>query len=177
MHRLFVACIPAVEERRTLLDIMGGLEGARWQTDQQLHLTTRFIGDVDSSAAERIADHLAGLRARRFDLSLNGVGYFEKRGKAHTLWAGIAPAEPAAALHRKIDRALVSLGLPPEQRAYRPHITIARLALPVVALSPFLQAHAGLTSASYPVERLALFESLPTAEGRVYQPVVSIPLD
>jgi RNA 2',3'-cyclic 3'-phosphodiesterase len=176
MHRLFVACVPPPEIRRLLLDGMGGVEGARWQSDDQLHLTIRFIGDVDATIAEQIAGDMSLLRGRAFSTALQGVGYFEKRGKAHTLWAGIAPSEHAAALHHKVDRALMAIGQPPEQRAYRPHITLARLSRPVDALGPFLQANATLRSLPFTLDTLTLFESLPTSDGRRYQPVLEVPL-
>lgn len=181
MHRLFVACVPPPAICQMLLDSMagvegGGVEGARWQAQAQLHMTMRFIGDVDAMVAERIADHLSGVRGHAFAVALNGVGYFEKRGKAHTLWAGIAPAEAATALHHKVDRALVSIGLPAEQRAYRPHITLARLSRPVEALAPFLRTHADLGSPPFTLDRFSLLESLPTADGRHYRPVVTVPL-
>jgi 2'-5' RNA ligase len=169
MHRLFVACVPPPAIRRALLDIMGGVEGARWQVDPQLHLTLRFIGDVDHRAADSVALALATVRAPRFDIAVDGVGQFEKRGRVHTLWAGISPPDAATALHRKIDRALVVAGLAPEARAYRPHITLARLSRPVAAVLPYLQSAAGLSLPPFTVCEFALFESLPTAEGRVYR--------
>ena len=55
MHRLFVALRPPVPVRDHLLDLMHGVEGARWQSDDQLHLTLRFIGEVDRHQASDIA--------------------------------------------------------------------------------------------------------------------------
>src|SRR3546814_10503522 len=59
MHRLFVAIRPPAAIRKALLSIMGGVEGARWQSDDQLHLTLRFIGEVDRHRADDIAAALA----------------------------------------------------------------------------------------------------------------------
>ncbi len=176
MHRLFVACVPPPHIRQVLLDTIGGVDGARWQDDEQLHLTMRYIGEVERPTAERIAEQLATFRGQAFTVALNGVGYFEKRGKAHTLWAGISPTGAAAALHGKLDRALVKLGLPPETRVYRPHITMARLSQPVEALAPFLQARGDLASLPFALDSFSLFESLPAAGGRVYRPAVTVPL-
>ena len=63
MHRLFVAIRPPAEIRRALTALMGGVAGARWQDDDQLHLTLRFIGEVDHHRAEDIAAALGGLHA------------------------------------------------------------------------------------------------------------------
>ena len=55
MHRLFVALEPPAAIRHQLLDLMGGIANARWQTEAQLHLTLRFIGEVDRHRAEDVA--------------------------------------------------------------------------------------------------------------------------
>lgn len=176
MHRLFVACVPPPAIRCALVDLMGGVEEARWQTEAQLHMTLRFIGDVDGPTAATVADRLAQVRSPRFEMAAVGVGYFEKRGKIHTVWAGVSPGDAPAALHRKIDHALISAGLAPEARAYRPHITLARLSRPVADVAPFLQAAAGLALPAFPVEQFVLFESLPSADGRVYRAAANYPL-
>jgi len=173
MHRLFVACVPPAGIRRSPLDRMGGVEDARWQTDAQLHVTLRFLGAVDGRTADAVAEALAAVRASAFGVVLRGVGLFEKKGKVHSLWAGLSPVEPLAALHARIDRTLVAIGLPPEQRAYRPHVTLARMAQPAAAVAPFLSHHADLSSPPYTVDAFTLFESLPTSEGSVYRPLAT----
>ena len=89
---------------------MDGVPGARWQDDEQLHLTLRFIGEVDGRQAEDIALALGGSSPPHRRRGSRGVGSFGKGGRADTLWAGVAPAEPLAALHHKVDRALVARG-------------------------------------------------------------------
>lgn len=159
-----------------LLGIMGGIEGARWQREDQLHITLHFIGEVDRRTADTIADILGNIRGSAFAGAVSSVGYFEKKGKVHSLWAGVTPAEPLAALHTKLDRALVSLGLPAEQRAYRPHITLARMARPVDAVASFVSQFGGLVSAPFRMTEFGLFESLQTAEGSVYRCIEAYPL-
>src|SRR3712207_6187189 len=127
MHRLFVAIRPPAPVRAQLPDLMGGVSGARWLSDDQLHLTLRFVGDVDRHAARDVDAALSGVHHPRFAIALNGLGLFDRRGEPVTLWAGVAPHDPLAALHRKIDQALVRVGVEPERRAYMPHVTIARL--------------------------------------------------
>ena len=171
MHRLFVACIPPEEVRRSLLAIMGGMEGARWQSDAQLHITLRYIGEVDGRTADTVADSLSRVAARACDVAVHGVGSFDRRGKVHSVWAGVRPVAPLEALHQKLDRALVMTGLPPEARAYRPHITLARLSRPQADVDAFLRTWSALTSPPFRLDHMVLFESLPTAEGSHYRPV------
>lgn len=74
---------------------MGGISGARWQDDDQLHLTLRFIGKVDGRGADDLADALAGIRVAPFDIGLSGVGWFDRKGRIDALWAGGTAARAA----------------------------------------------------------------------------------
>ncbi len=176
MIRLFVGLRPPAPIRARLLGLMGGIPGARWQDDDQLHITLRFIGDVDERAAEDAALALSGVHGPALELTLEGAGTFEKRGRVNTLWAGVRPREPLAALHRKIDQALVRAGQPPEGRAYLPHITLARMNSPVEAVERFVEAHAGLASAPFTLDHFFLFESSLGHEGARYDAVARYPL-
>ena len=171
MHRLFVGMRPPAAVRARLLALAGGIPGARWQDDAQLHLTLRFIGEVERPIAEDIALALGGIRSAPIEVTLDGVGQFERRGRPNAVWAGVRPHEPLAQLHRKIDQALVRLGLEPERRAYLPHITLARLNDPAGIVDRFLADHAGLGSPPFRLEHFILFESPLGHEGAIYEPV------
>lgn len=175
MHRLFVAIRPPADQRVRLRAIMGGVEGARWQNDDQLHLTLRFIGDVDRHRADDVVDALRRVRFAPFDVRPAGVGMFERRGVVDTLWAGVAPRDALAALHRKVDRACVLAGLPPESRAYLPHITLARFGRAGGFVDPFLARHAALSGAPFRIDGFALFESRLGHDGASYHPVAQFP--
>ncbi len=175
MFRLFVAIRPPAAIRAQLLTIQGGVEGARWQDDDQLHLTLRYIGEVERRTAEDIATALADVRAAPMTLALSGVGVFEHKGHIDTLWAGVTPAEPLAALHKKIDHALVRLGLPAEGRAYRPHITLARGRMRG-PIDGFLAAHGSLSSEPFAVTQFTLFESRLGNDGATYEIIADYPL-
>ena len=159
MHRLFVALRPPPPIRARLLGLMGGVPGARWQSEDQLHLTLRFVGEVDSRTADDVAAALGGIRFDLPPLRLSGCGMFDTRGKPNALWAGVAPRDPLAALHRKVDAAIVRAGLEPEHRAFVPHITLARLAGSAGPADRFLVDHAGLTSPDFAVTHMTLYES------------------
>ena len=169
MHRLFVAISLPEPIRETLLDLMEGIAGARWQDDDQLHLTLRFIGEVDRHVVRDVDAALASLHHPAFDLSLSGVGMFDRRGIPATLWAGIAPAEPVQALHNKVDQAMIRVGLEPERRAFHPHITLARLSRGTAPVDAFLARYGGVTSASFPVDSIALYRSHLTPDGAQHE--------
>lgn len=177
MYRLFVAIRPPAPIRQLLLAAMGGISGARWQSDDQLHLTLRFIGAVDRHLAADIHAALGGVRHPRFDLSLRGIGAFDGRGYPDAVWAGISPHDQLRALHRKADAALLRVGVPPDERAYLPHITIARLARSAGPIGNLMEEAGGLTSPAFTVDSFALFESDLTNEAAVYSVVDRYPLD
>lgn len=176
MHRLFVAIRPPAALRTQLIGAMGAVPGARWQDDGQLHCTLRYIGEVDARTADDIVGALGQVRHPPLQIRLEGAGTFDRKGRIDALWAGVAPREPLTALHARIDRALIAIGLPPEGRAYLPHITLARFgrgaAPPVLPLSAF----AGLASAAHPIDHFLLYESHLGHEGAWYEPVMRYPL-
>lgn len=177
MHRLFVAIRPPERIRGLLLGAMGGVSGARWQNDGQLHLTLRFIGEVDHHCAEDIVAALGGVHHPGFEIALNGLGTFDRRGHPETVWAGVTPHEPLKALHKKANQALARVGVEPEQRAYMPHITLARLKRSSGHVGNLLAQSGGLSSPLFRIESFALFESKLTPEGAVYIEVENYDLD
>jgi 2'-5' RNA ligase len=171
MHRLFVAIRPPAAIRAILLDAMGGISGARWQSEDQLHLTLRFIGEVDRHRARDIHAALGAVHQPGFEIALNGIGAFGKRGWPDAVWAGVSPHEPLKALHKKVDAALARVGVAPDQRAFLPHVTLARLKRSSGTVGNLLRDAGGLTSPSFRVDHFALFESTLTPEGAVYSAV------
>lgn len=171
MHRLFVALRPPPAIRQQLLDLMGGVPGARWQADDQLHITLRYIGEVTTPVAVDVAAALGGVHAAPLALRLNGAGSFDKHDRPNAIWAGVAPHDAITALHKKIDHALIRIGLPSEARAYLPHITLARLSRSAGPVNGFLTDYAALTSAPFEIGHMLLFESHLGSEGSSYDAI------
>ena len=177
MHRLFVAIRPPEDIRDLLIDTMDDSPALRWVGDEQLHLTLRFIGEVERPVANDIAGTLQRIRSPRFELRIRGVGHFEKRSGG-ALWAGIDPMDPVSALAAKVERAIQQAGLEPERRAFSPHITLARWnRRNAEAVEAFLQRHADLRSEPFTVDRFALFESRLSRHGPHYEQIAGFPLD
>lgn len=176
MHRLFVALRPPAAIRASLNGLMHGVAGARWQDDDQLHITLRFIGEVGTPVAEDIAAAMASVHHLPVAVALDGLGTFDKRGHVNALWAGLRPHGAIAHLHRKIDQALVRAGLPPERRAYLPHITLARFGRECAGLDAFMARHAGLSSMPFEMDWFSLYESRLGTDGPSYTIVERYPL-
>jgi 2'-5' RNA ligase len=176
MHRLFVAIRPPEDIRDLLIDAMDDGADFRWQQDEQLHLTLRFVGEVERPLAEDLAAALAAIRSPSFELRLRGTGRFEQRN-AGALWAGVEPKEPVAAFAAKVERACQSIGLDPERRAFHPHITLARWkGRRTREVADFLDRTRGLASDLFAVERFILFESRLSRHGAHYEQVARYPL-
>ena len=176
MHRLFVAIRPPEPIRDLLIDAMDDSADFRWQDEEQLHITLRFIGEVDRPLAQDIADGLHRIRSERFHVRIKGVGRFEQRS-AGALWAGLEPKEPLAALAAKAERACQQLGLEPERRAFHPHVTLARWkGRRTREVRSFLEHKRGLASDPFEVDRFILFESRLSRHGAHYEEVAEYPL-
>jgi 2'-5' RNA ligase len=170
MHRLFVAIRPPKTIRGRLLDLMEGLPDLRWQHEEQLHLTLRFIGEVERPVGEDLAAALARIRCEKFAIALNGVGRFEKH-RHGALWAGVRPKEQLKALNAKVERACQSAMLEPERRAYHPHITLARWKGRAPGVDHFLEKYGGLSSENWEVGEFILYESRLGQGGAHYEPL------
>jgi 2'-5' RNA ligase len=171
MHRLFVALRPPPPTRALCLSVMDeGLPGWNWQTEDLLHVTLRFIGEVDGRVADDIVTALSAIHAPPIDMSITGVGWFDQRGGG-TLFARVGPREQLAALHAKVDRALSGVGLEPEGRAYLPHITLARGRRGAAPPHPWLERHAGLSGVLANVGAFALMESTLSRSGAMYETI------
>lgn len=173
MHRLFVAIRPPEPIRDLLIDTMDDTPDFRWQDEEQLHITLRFVGEVDRPVADDLAEALGRIRSGRFQVRINGVGRFEQR-RAGALWARVEPKELLAALAAKIERVCLSVGLEPERRAFHPHITLARWkGRRAREVESFLQRKSGLVSDPFAVDRFILFESRLSRHAAHYEEVVS----
>lgn len=167
MLRLFVALELPVAMRDVLLSAMGGVAGARWQRDDQLYLTLRFIGEVDRHRAADIAAALDGVRFEPLELALAGPGSFDRRGRIDTLWVGVTPTEGVTALALRINQALQRVGIPPDTRAFVPHITVARLPRGAGSISEF--PGRALPATRFRINGFALWQSRMVHDGADYE--------
>lgn len=169
MIRLFTAIgIPEQVKLRLSL-LQGGIPGARWSPSENLHLTLRFIGDVDEATGADIDDVLSGLRAFRFDLSIKGAGEFGGR-EGRAVWAGVEPNDGLLHLVAKIESALQRMGLAGETRKYTPHVTLARLKdAPQAKVLEFVASHSLFDSGPFRVDAFGLYSSRQSSKGSVYR--------
>ncbi|MEE8562442.1 MAG: RNA 2',3'-cyclic phosphodiesterase [Alphaproteobacteria bacterium] len=177
MIRLFVGVElpPGVTER--LYGLRGGVPGARWVEPENLHLTLRFIGDVEDTVFCDVDDALGRVSGPAFDLEINGAGEFSRGRRPVMIWAGITPNPALLDLQRRIDAGLVKAGFPPEGRRFTPHLSLARIKGGTRARVREFVAHNNLLRlAPFPVTHFTLFSSHLGHRAASYRAEAAYPL-
>lgn len=176
--RLFVA-IPLPEDVRASLAVLGGgVPGARWVPEENLHLTLRFLGELDGNTAHDVAESLADVRGQPFELCCEGVGHFETGRQPRVIWAGISASAELKELQARVEKAVQRAGLPPETRKFSPHVTLARLkAAPADRVHSFIAHNNLFRSRAFTVDGFTLFSSFLSKSGSIYRTEAEFDLD
>jgi 2'-5' RNA ligase len=158
---------------RRLREGPGG-DGVRWVRPEALHVTLRFLGDIDPARvaplASRAARELAALRP--FALRLGKAELFPTPSRPRVVALGLEPAAQLAELAGAVERAVVAEGFAPEERPFRAHLTLGRVRGPRFPSVTALEVPA----AEIAVEEAVLFESELSASGSRYTPLERLSL-
>lgn len=177
MPRLFTA-IEIPESLRLRLSLLRGpLNGAKWVNAENMHITLRFAGDLDERTADAFADELAEVAADPFQVSIAGAGAFGGRDP-RVLWAGVEKNAQLDALYRANERAARAAGLEPDPRAFKPHVTLARMrGVRQSAVARFLEENGDLRLEPFAVTRFVLLSARPGSGGPPYGIEAEYPFD
>jgi 2'-5' RNA ligase len=125
--RLFVALALARETQQALESFVRDFRVAyprlRWSLPAQWHVTLQFLGETDESRYLCTVQQLHKIHAPRVEIRLAQPGFFERAGVFHV---AVQPTLSLISLHDQTEQALIPCGFEPEERAYSPHITLAR---------------------------------------------------
>jgi 2'-5' RNA ligase len=132
--RTFIA-IPLTKECQSMLDrLQGSLRGfhadVRWVAIPSIHLTLKFLGEVDPAVIPALAESLeqASRSENAFELRLQGLGCFPNLRNPRVIWCGIeGETEKLARLHQTVEAACASQGFTLEERSFHPHLTLGRV--------------------------------------------------
>ena len=130
--RLFVAVNLPAAERRAAFEATAPLRAARlpfkWVGEDSIHVTLRFLGEVDEVKVRPIGEALAAAvrPARPFDVSLGGVGAFPSLARPRVVWMGVERHPALELLANDVEKALLGRGFAPARRPYHPHLTGGR---------------------------------------------------
>ena len=169
-ERLFVSLALPEPCRAVVMELYDTLEGVTWTRPEQLHLTMRFLGDVEGELAARIEMSLAKVRVNPFLLPLEGVIRFPPRGPAKVLAVGIGRGNTLLfQLRQKIDDALLAAGWRGDLRHFNPHITVARVQnAPQAAVDRWLYDHEEFVGPLFRVESFQLMHSTLQPGGAIH---------
>ena len=142
----------------------------RWTPASNLHLTLRFIGSIEASVAEGIADRLAERHLAGFELELSDVETFKRGRLVRVVWLQVrAGADAARELAAQVEAECVRAGLAPESRPYQAHLTLARARPREGAVLPPLPGPPELQP--WRAGELILYRSQLGRTGAVYEPL------
>ena len=151
----------------------------RWVRPEGLHVTLKFLGSVDPGRLERVHTALvADLHDQpALHVSVNGIGAFPNWRRPRVVWVGLH-GEGLVALAASIDGALAPLGFEPEQRAFTPHLTLARVNSPRgwPRLEEACKAHLDDDFGASDISAVTLYRSTLQRGGAVYAPLWTIAL-
>lgn len=128
--RIFIALDVEHPIREAIQRFMQGVRGfaphARWVRPESLHVTLKFVGEKPVEAVEELRQALSGVRGEVFDLTFRGYGFFPTARSARVFWVGIETGSQLAMLASAVDEITSTLGIPRENHAFSPHLTLAR---------------------------------------------------
>ncbi len=168
--RVFTAIEFDEQVKSRLLDLRDNLQGLKWLRENQLHLTLRFIGNVDEEKAVVLNQQFQKIQAPSLHLKIQGVGVFPDIQRARILWAGIEGDQNLFSLQGKIEEAIVHSGLEPDTRDYHPHITLARIKyVDHEKLRNYIEKHRGWSIETVYINAFHLVESVLNRDGSIYR--------
>ena len=176
--RLFTAIdIPpdVLHNVEALLDRLRPTARIKWSPPGSMHITTKFIGEWPEERLPELNRSLAALPASApVDICIRNVGFFPNPHAPRVFWAGIEASPELASLARETERALEPLGIAPEQRAFSPHLTLARIKerVPMQALRQAIAALDSLDFGAFTADRFFLYLS----RSSVYTKLAEFPL-
>jgi 2'-5' RNA ligase len=156
------------------------MAGVHWIDTDNVHLTLKFLGNIEASQVEPIERALAArLKVfSRFTINAKGLGVFPGVRRPRVLWVGIDQPR-LAELALSVEAALVPLGFAPEQRGFQPHLTIGRFRQfesSAKQLSGQLERWKNQPFGSCDVREVTLFQSLLKPDGALHNPLRTIAL-
>jgi RNA 2',3'-cyclic 3'-phosphodiesterase len=180
--RLFVALDVPDDIREALRELIARLKplckSARWVRPEGMHITLKFIGHVDATKLPSIRAALAAIRSiEPSEITFRGVGFFPNARRPRVVWCGVNASPNLEPLASDMNRALLPLGVPGDDRPFTPHLTLARFKSPeaVEPLLPAVNEFASHLFGSLRATEFHLYESFLKSTGAVYKKIEAYP--
>jgi 2'-5' RNA ligase len=150
-----------------------------WVKPAALHVTIRFLGEVEPAEVERITPLLAPpIPLAPFDVQWRGLGTFPNKRNPRALWLGVTNgAAQLAAVEAEISRRLAGVAVELADRALLPHLTLGRVKMAGAGIDwPKILQSAEVKNATSVIDRVTLYQSTLSQYGPHYTELVSAPL-
>ena len=170
--RLFIAAL-IPEDIRTLLTnyinfLKHNIDGVKWEKSEKLHVTLKFLGDVDESKVEEISNLLGKLAHgySPFNMSILDFGGFPDLKHPRVLYIGLSSNSELSKFHSELEQELSGFGFKEEDRRFIPHITVARVKKRI-----HIKETLPITQSIFDITQIGLIKSELRPKGSVYTPV------
>ncbi len=152
---------------------------ARWTRPEGIHLTLKFLGQISEEQVAQVKKALGQLeRFEKFTVRAKGLGFFPDSKRPRVFWAGLDAPPELARLAAQVENAMAPLGFPPENRAFSPHLTLARFKVPrpQPRLQTLLAEQGDPLLGTFEVSEFFLWESKLSPRGAEYRKVARFEL-
>ena len=156
----------------------------KWVKKDNLHLTIKFIGEISESKVDQVKHTITQSlqHHKTFKIEISGLGIYPHQNNPRVVWLGIINAKPLIQMAQKLDQALTPIGIKPEQRAFSPHLTIARVRrktdkTTAIAIGKTLSGYQVDPLGAFTIDRVVLYQSQLTPTGPVYSKLHTVPLN
>jgi 2'-5' RNA ligase len=165
----------AAQVQRTLAE---SLPGIRWVRSEGMHLTLRFFASIDEETLDKIGEVMlsVGLLIPPFRIEARGVGAFPSAGRPRVIWLGLRDSESLRNLHAALEAGLKEIGIPPEERGFKPHLTLGRARRRLPPAQEVLTPYQDFSGGTMPADRMVLFESRLQPSGVLHLPLKTVAL-
>lgn len=153
----------------------------RWSPEENLHITTKFIGEVSAMDVEQVEGALAEVAKQSggaIPIDLTGLDWLPSESDARILHVAVSGPRSLDLLHQRTDLALVRLGIEREIKPFRPHVTLARIPAEVElhGLREEIARLGNLGFESFQATEFGLYESVAERDGSIYRRRAAFPL-
>ena len=180
--RAFIAIDLPEPVRAALAEAQRGFHSvchdARWTRPEGIHLTLKFLGEISDAQTRQVVEGLGQIGVfEPFIVEVKGFGFFPHAHRARVFWAGVAAPSALAELAEKVETRMEKIGFAREDRAFSPHLTLARFQVPrpQPALEAAVAGHAPASLGKFEASEFFLFESKLSPQGAQYRKVMRFP--
>ena len=180
--RAFIAIDLPEAVHATLADAQKSFRGAcpdaRWTRPEGIHLTLKFLGEISAAQTKQVVETLGQIGAvEPFPVEVRGFGCFPQAHRPRVFWAGVVAPPALAELAAKVENGLEKIGFAREERAFSPHLTLARFQVPrpQPGLEAAIAARASASLGDFEASEFFLFESKLSPQGAQCRKVMRFP--